>query len=145
MKCLRFTLPALVGISITMQAAAAASPRQEYLLETGWMFTRGDVKEAQLPDLDVSGWERVCVPHDWAITGPFDPEIDKQVVRIRQNNEAKATEKTGRTGALPFIGVGWYRHEIELPELGPERQAVLQFDGAMSEAQVYVNGTKVGR
>ncbi|MCH7227134.1 DUF4982 domain-containing protein [Haloferula sp. A504] len=144
MKPLKSMLFAMVGMSITMQTVVAESPRREYLLETGWMFTRGDVEGAHLPDLDTSAWERVRVPHDWAITGPFDPKIDRQVVKIEQNNEAVPTEKTGRTGALPFIGTGWYRHEIELPELGQGRRAVLQFDGAMSEAQVYVNGTKVG-
>ena len=135
---------ATIGIAATLSTALAESPRQEYLLETSWMFTRGDVKGGHLPETDASAWERVRVPHDWAITGPFDPAIDKQGVKIEQNNEAKATEKTGRTGALPFIGTGWYRYEIELPKLEEGRQAVLQFDGAMSEAQVYVNGTKVG-
>ena len=144
MKTLKSIFLAMVGMFVIMQMAAAESPRHEYLLETGWIFTRGDVKGAQLPATDTSAWEKVRVPHDWAITGPFDPEIDKQVVKIEQNNEAKATEKTGRTGALPFIGTGWYRHEIELPKLEEGRQAVLQFDGAMSEAQVFVNGTKVG-
>jgi beta-galactosidase len=144
MKFLKSMLPVMVGVFIAMQTIFAESPRQEYLMETGWMFTRGDMKEAHLPATDTSAWERVRVPHDWAITGPFDQEIDKQVVKIEQNNEAKATEKTGRTGALPFIGTGWYRYEIELPKLERGRQAVLQFDGAMSEAQVYVNGTKVG-
>jgi beta-galactosidase len=144
MKTLKFIFSAMIGIAVSIATAHAESPRQEYLLETGWMFTRGDVKDGQQTDIDTSAWERVRVPHDWAITGPFDQEIDKQVVRIEQNNEAKATEKTGRTGALPFIGVGWYRYEIELPKLEDGRQAVLQFEGAMSEAQVYVNGTKVG-
>ena len=43
-------------------------------------------------------WESVRVPHDWAISGPFDKEIDKQVVAIVQNGEKVASEKTGRTG-----------------------------------------------
>jgi beta-galactosidase len=134
----------IFGVSVALQTVGAESLRHEYLLENGWMFTRGDVNGAHLPSVDTSAWEQVRVPHDWAITGPFDQEIDKQVVRIEQNNETKATEKTGRTGALPFIGTGWYRYEMELPKLEEGRQAVLHFDGAMSEAQVYVNGTKVG-
>lgn len=144
LKALQSILLATLGMFIPVEDVFAQSPRQQYLLEEDWMFTRGDVRGAHMTDYDARAWQRVRVPHDWAINGPFDPEIDKQVVRIEQNNETAPTEKTGRTGALPFIGVGWYRHELELPELGKGHQAVLQFDGAMSEAQVYVNGVKVG-
>lgn len=118
--------------------------RTELKLETGWKFHRGDADGAQSLQYDDEHWESVRVPHDWAITGPFDPEIDKQVTRIVQNGETVATEKTGRTGALPFIGSGWYRYELHLPELLEDQQALLYFDGAMSEAQVYVNGERVG-
>ena len=58
----------------------------------------------------------VSIPHDWAVKGPFDKDIDKQVVAIEQNGERNATEKTGRTGSLPWIGEGWYRTEITIPE-----------------------------
>ena len=74
-----------------------------------WKFSKGGNKAAKNIDFDDSNWETVKIPHDWAIYGPFDKQVDKQVVSIEQNNEEKATEKTGRTGALPFIGVGWYR------------------------------------
>ena len=50
------------------------------------------------------------------IYGPFDKEIDKQEVAISQNGENSATEKTGRTGALPYIGEAWYRNKFKLPE-----------------------------
>ena len=109
-----------------------------------WKFSRTDSKMASKVDFDDSDWERVTVPHDWAIYGPFDKEIDKQTVKIKQNNEKEATEKTGRTGALPYIGVGWYRTIIDVSEFSSEKQALLTFDGAMSNAQVYVNGHKVG-
>ena len=56
------------------------------------------------------------MPHDWAIYGPFDKEIDKQVVAITQNGEEIATEKTGRTGALPHIGSAWYRNTFTIPK-----------------------------
>ena len=84
--------------------AVAAQSRQEIYLEKGWRFTRGDVAGAAAPDFDDSRWATVEVPHDWAIYGPFDKDIDKQVVAIEQNGETVPTEKTGRTGALPYIG-----------------------------------------
>jgi beta-galactosidase len=113
-------------------------------LEKNWKFSKGDFSEAVNAGFDDSNWERVSVPHDWAIYGPFDKEVDKQVIAIVQNNEKMATEKTGRTGALPFIGVGWYRTEFSVPDCKQGKKVLLTFDGAMSEAQVFVNGQKVG-
>lgn len=109
-----------------------------------WKFFKGDNTSASKIDFDDSRWESVVVPHDWAIYGPFDKEIDKQVIKIEQNNEKEATEKTGRTGSLPFIGVGWYRTTLALHEFTHNQQVLLTFDGAMSNAEVFVNGVKVG-
>lgn len=122
--------------------AVVAQSRQEIYLEKGWRFTRGDVAGAAAPDFDDSRWATVEVPHDWAIYGPFDKDIDKQVVAIEQNGETVPTEKTGRTGALPYIGVGWYRTTFTVPQ---GRRALLVFDGAMSRPCVYVNGREAGR
>ncbi|MGQ1946346.1 DUF4982 domain-containing protein [Geofilum sp. OHC36d9] len=109
-----------------------------------WKFYKGDEAKASQIDFDDSSWESVSIPHDWAIYGPFDKGIDKQVVKIQQNNEKEATEKTGRTGALPFIGTGWYRTSLDLPDFRDNKQVLLAFDGAMSNAEVFVNGIKVG-
>ena len=91
---------------------------------------------------DKKSWTSVQIPHDWAISGPFDKKWDLQVVRIDQNGETKATEKSGRTGALPWIGEGHYRTIVRIPKVCGH--AMLFFDGAMAEPVVYVNGTKVG-
>lgn len=111
-------------------------------LSQGWKFSRGNFPDASNVNFDDSGWQRLSIPHDWAIYGPFDKENDIQRVAISENGETIATEKTGRTGALPYIGVAWYRTSFNSPEKG--KQSILIFDGAMSEAQVYINGHKVG-
>ena len=121
----------------------AQGPRQDILLEEGWKFTREDGEFAAVT-ADDSGWERVTVPHDWAIYGPFDANNDAQVVAITQNYERMASLKTGRTGGLPYVGVGWYRLDFDVPGFGPGSTAELLFDGAMSQAHVYVNGRFVG-
>ena len=74
-------------------------------------------------------WVQVQIPHDWAIGGPFDKKWDLQRVAITQNGETEATEKSGRSGALPWIGEGWYRTTVEIPQ-GYEA-GELVFDGAM--------------
>ncbi|MCW3806949.1 DUF4982 domain-containing protein [Plebeiibacterium marinum] len=118
--------------------------RNVITLSDNWKFTKGDVQGAEKADFVTKGWQTVSVPHDWAIYGPFDKEVDKQTVRIVQNQEKEATEKTGRTGSLPHIGVGWYRTTFDLPELEKGKKVLLQFDGAMSNARVFVNGNEVG-
>lgn len=110
-----------------------------------WKFHKGQINQAEKIDLDDSRWENVIVPHDWAIYGPFDKEIDKQTVKIEQNNEKTATEKTGRTGSLPFIGVGWYRTSLDVSADQLQMQTTILFEGAMSNAEVFVNGHLVGK
>ncbi|WP_316635937.1 DUF4982 domain-containing protein [uncultured Flavobacterium sp.] len=114
------------------------------ILKDNWRFSKEVKGDAFSVDYDASKWEKVSVPHDWAIYGPFDKEWDKQVSAIEQNGEKVPTEKTGRTGALPHIGTGWYRNTFSLPEFKKGKKALLIFEGAMSEPQVYLNGKKIG-
>ena len=98
---------------------------------TEWQFSR-----------DSLHWQNVVIPHDWAISGPFDKKWDLQCVAIEQNGETEATEKSGRSGALPWIGKGYYRTIVTVPD-GYDA-AELLFDGAMSEPVVKVNGKVAG-
>lgn len=111
--------------------------RSEYLLEKGWKFTKGEVSNAEMPAFNDAKWETVDIPHDWAIFGPFDKSNDLQNVAVTQNFETQASLKTGRTGGLPYVGIGWYRTTFHST---PGKQTTLIFDGAMSEARVFVNG-----
>ncbi|MCX6307389.1 MAG: beta-galactosidase, partial [Bacteroidia bacterium] len=123
---------------------AQAQVRVETTLTDNWKFHKGSAESAYQKDFDDIAWETVTVPHDWAIYGPFDKEIDKQVVAIEQNGEKIASEKTGRTGSLPYIGEGWYRNQFTLPHFKTGQKALILFEGAMSEPRVYLNGQKVG-
>lgn len=123
---------------------ASAQVRQEITLHDNWKFSRGKNDQAMQLNFDDKNWQTVSVPHDWAIYGPFDKEIDKQNVAIVQNNEKISSEKTGRTGALPYIGEGWYRKTFQLPAYKNGQKVILLFEGAMSEPVVYLNGKKAG-
>lgn len=90
-------------------------------------------------------WQAVDIPHDWAISGPFDKKWDLQRVAIAQNGEKQATEKSGRSGALPWIGEGWYSFRLTFGDRKDFSHAYLCFDGAMSEPVVYINGKEAGR
>lgn len=96
-----------------------------------WSFSR-----------DKRSWEEVRIPHDWAISGPFDKKWDLQYVAIEQNGETEKSEKSGRSVALPWIGDGYYRTTVEIGDTTLMHELV--FDGAMSEPVVYVNGRQAG-
>lgn len=116
-----------------MFAAAAALSAQRTATELKqWDFSR-----------DGGKWETVTIPHDWAIYGPFDRSNDLQKVTVEQNGETEATWKTGRTGGLPYVGKGYYRTTIEVPDTAGS-VFTFEFDGAMSNPQVTVNGKKIG-
>jgi len=105
---------------------------------------RGDVPGAAEPGFDDSDWQSVRVPHDWAISGPFDREHDLQVATIWEDGERKPAEHCGRTGGLPHVGVAWYRRALDIPAALAGKRLFLEFDGVMSHSTVYVNGTEVG-
>ena len=111
-------------------AIANSQPRQTITLNEGWKFSR-----------DNASWQNVVIPHDWAIAGPFDKKWDLQYVAIEQNGEKEKSEKSGRSGALPWIGEGHYRTKVELPD--GYTNATLMIDGAMSNAHVKVNGKEL--
>lgn len=123
-----------MGFCLTLNLNAQ---RSEYLLEKGWKFTKGEVSDAEAPSFNDTKWETVTIPHDWAIFGPFDKNNDLQNIAVTQNFETQASLKTGRTGGLPYVGTGWYRTTFHST---PGKQTTLIFDGAMSEARVFVNG-----
>ena len=122
----------------------SAQVRTEFLLEKGWKFTRIDNSQSYSPGFNDSKWQSVVVPHDWAIYGPFSSQNDLQAVAISQDGQKTAMEHAGRTGGLPFVGVGWYRINFKAPEFTKGKKATILFDGAMSHPQVYLNGKEVG-
>ncbi len=113
-------------------------------LRYGWKFKLGDSPEMAEPDYDDSGWETVRVPHDWAITGPFDRENDIQILYYIQNGQKKEIVHTGNTGGLPHVGKAWYRLRFSLPGNISSKRIRVEFDGVMSHGRVYCNGKYAG-
>ncbi len=118
--------------------------RSVVTLEKGWKFTREDNPQSKEVVYDDSNWESVRVPHDWAIYGPFDKSNDIHRMAIVQDGQTSAIEHYGRTGGLPFTGAGWYRINFTIPEFSDSKRVTVKFDGAMSNARVYVNGKEAG-
>ncbi|MDP5279503.1 beta-galactosidase GalB [Sphingomonas sp. DG1-23] len=86
----------------------------------------GDVPYV-LPGFDDSTWQRLSLPHDWAIAEPF-----------------LETGPYGGMGRLPSWGIGWYRKNLAIPASDRNRSIFLDVDGAMAYATVWLNGRLVG-
>ena len=113
-------------------ASAATAPElpvgsaRRISLNGDWRFLKGDAVGAEKPEFDDSSWRKVRLPHDWAIEGPFDPKYNPH------------------EGGLPDFGTGWYRKHFTLAESAKGRQFWIEFDGAMSNARVWLNGQELG-
>ncbi len=128
----KITLMALAAL-----AAVPLSARHTETLDGIWRFAEVDSTGRQ------SAWQNVRVPHDWAIHKPFSRDNDLQRVAVEQNGETEKTEKTGRTGGLPYMGRGVYTTDFEVADTAGQVFSLI-FDGAMSNPHVEVNGKKVG-
>jgi beta-galactosidase/beta-glucuronidase len=91
-----------------------------------WRFAKGDHASAKDSSFDDSSWSRVDLPHDWAISEPFDP-----------NGHAD-------TAKLPWLGEGWYRKHFTLPAEAAGKRLQFIFDGVMASPKIYLNGREVG-
>lgn len=103
----------------------------DFIADPTRRFTRppgnlGDGVAYVQPDFDDSAWQKISLPHDWAIAGPF------------------THSGGGGMGRLPSAGVGWYRKNLDIPATDAGRMIFLDVDGAMSYATVWLNGQIVG-
>ena len=126
-----FSIIILLVSTVLSACSSNQSVRTNTLLHQ-WQFTQDTT--------DNPTWKNVIIPHDWAICGPFDRANDLQEVIVVQNGESEPTWKTGRSGGLPWMGKGHYHTRVKVDST---KWNTLVFDGAMSHADVYVNGEEV--
>ena len=121
-------LAVLAVLPREMGAATAVPVTGERRLnfDDGWRFFKGEAAGAEQPGFQDSAWTDIRLPHDWAIEGPFD------------------SKQNPHTGALPIFGTGWYRKAFTLPDTAKGRCFSVMFDGAMSNARVWLNGHDLG-
>jgi len=114
------------GSPSTQPKIEVAAGRQVVDFNRDWKFVRGGREGAEKPKFDDSQWRAVRLPHDWAISGPFNPGED------------------GYAGKLPWRGVGWYRKTFTLDKQDKGRRVYFDFDGVMAFPKVYINGKLAG-
>jgi beta-galactosidase len=130
----------VIMITICMKDALMAqeSPRSRESFNNGWKFikyfnasdenalTDKEPLNLQLTSANDNSWRSLDLPHDWAIEGPFSDTLE--------NN----------TGLLPWKGIGWYRKHFTISETDKGKRIYVDFDGAMANAKVWLNGKFVG-
>ena len=134
-----FTLLLIViTICISETLLAQESPRSRESFNQGWKFvkyfnasneaitTDKEPENLQLPSVNDNNWRSLDLPHDWAIEGPFSDTLE--------NN----------TGLLPWKGIGWYRKHFVVSDNDKGKRIYVDFDGAMANAKVWLNGKYVG-
>ncbi|WP_200816396.1 beta-galactosidase GalB [Pedobacter nyackensis] len=104
--------------------------------DQGWLFARyglqpDGTRKEEPSGLEASGfedisWKKLNLPHDWAITGPFRIDLE------------------GATGKLPWKGIGWYRKHFTVNGSDAGKRVFVDFDGAMANAKVWLNGKYIG-
>jgi beta-galactosidase len=120
----------LFALSPSASAAPASavqiSGERRINFDADWRFFKGEADGAEQSTFDDLHWTALRLPHDWAIDGPFDPNLNPH------------------EGALRSFGIGWYRKAFTLPETAKGRQFSIEFDGAMSNSRVWINGHELG-
>jgi beta-galactosidase len=104
-----------------------SAQRETVMFNDNWLFTKGNPVNASALQTNESTWEKIKLPHDWAISGPFNPL------------------GVGNTGKLPWKGEGWYRKHFTPGLSDQNKNLFLVFDGVMASPVVYVNGKEAGR
>jgi beta-galactosidase len=114
-----------IGVLLLVAATCGAAERRTSFNQA-WRFYKGEAPGAEQPAFNDAKWRALDLPHDWAIEGPFDRKYE------------------AHCGGLPYYGTGWYRKHFTLPAGAKDRYYSLEFDGAMSNARVWLNGQELG-
>src|SRR5215208_1601552 len=123
-----FTLLVLLSLSVSAQSQGGV-----VLFDDDWRFYRGGVQGAESKEFDDSKWRRLDLPHDWGVEDlpgrgtPFDPSAISQV-----------------NGGFTVGGTGWYRKTFNVPDSDRGKRVRIQFDGVYMNAEVWLNGRRVG-
>lgn len=111
-------------------AATSATKAQRSItsFDDNWLFYKGDASGAEQTAFNDKTWKKLSVPHDWSIEGPYD--------------QANPTSRGG--GYLP-AGIGWYRKQFTLTKADAGKNITVEFDGVMTNSDVWVNGHHLGK
>jgi beta-galactosidase len=125
---MRYFVPILLlsGLASAATTEIKIGSDRQVRITQDWRFFKGEAEGAEQAAFNDSTWRQLDLPHDWAIEGPFDRKFDPH------------------NGGLPYFGVGWYRKHFIVPPSARAKHFEIQFDGAMSNSTVWLNGQRIG-
>jgi hypothetical protein len=110
----------LIGLLIHSDDLTAGSTiREKITINREWRFQLGDSVNAQRTTFDDSKWSRIGLPHSFSL--PYF------------------------LWSTVYNGYGWYRKQIDVPVNWNGKTVTLEFEGVFIEAEIYVNGTYIGK
>lgn len=114
---------------------------QRTYAKAGATAANWQVSQLSDPAFDASAWATVTLPHDWGVELPF-VDNPAYVPSGKPDDEdlraAHGYKPLGRE--FPDTSVGWYRTTFTLPAADAGKRLSIEFDGAMRDALVIVNG-----
>lgn len=105
-------------IAFAGSLGAAEPLRQNLNINRDWKFKLGDYTGAEATAFDDKAWDAINLPHSFSI--PYFQYKDF------------------------YVGYGWYRKHIEIKPEWASKRVSIEFEGAFQDAEVYVNGTRIG-
>jgi len=96
--------------------------------DAGWSFKKNITPWTWRYKYESANWEKVNLPHDWSIKGPFNKE-----------------EPSGGYGAYLPTGTGVYRKSFTLDKSMKDKIITIEFDGVYMNSEVYCNGVWLGK
>ena len=115
----------------------AADPSKDFNYTIANIFSKtgkGD-NSAVDPKFNDSTWSNIRLPHDWAVTLPFE---------FSPNFDVMAHGYKPIGGLFPQNSVGWYRKTFFIERGDTAKRLALQFDGIFRDSRIWLNGHLVG-
>ncbi len=121
----------------TFHFGHASDPKKDFNFGTDLIFAKsGRANTSAInPHFDDSDWQKVDIPHDWAVELPFVEMDDFNLM-------AHGYKAIG--GHFPENSIGWYRKSFSVPESDSGHQYSLTFDGVFRDAMFWLNGFYLG-
>ena len=132
----------LVALFCAFVVNASPEGRTVENFNFGWKFILQDVKGAEQPQFDDSGWRVVDVPHDFQIEQPWvAPDASE-----RADNSDPGANIRSRLSSRGFkeMGIGWYRKTFTPDASWKNKRVIIDFEGIMYVGDVYLNGQLIG-
>ena len=92
---------------------------------------------------DYNNWEKVDLPHDWAVALPYDLEANKYAGSKPITRYQRFMRNRKRKGET--YNIGWYRKQFFVPKEWEGKRVFIEFEGVYRDSTVWVNAVYLDR